>query len=317
MRFGSLFAGVGGFDLGLEAAGWECCWQVEKNKSCQQTLAYHWPQVPRWGDIQDVDGSKLPVVDVIVFGSPCQDMSTSGRRAGLDGSRSNLFYEATRVIEEMRHATGGTFPRYAVWENVVGALTSTNGDDFEAVLKEMADIGANHIEWSVLDAQFFGVPQRRRRIFVIAGFDPPNETGSRKQILSVGESSVRDSEAGRRTKKHTSTNTCFGIRVSSEDLFIGGQIVGSLMESDHKFPQQQQVVENKIVMQDGVPRRLTPIECERLMGWPDNHTLNRENGKTNDNGTRYKMCGNGVVAPVAKWIAKQLDEADNGLLRLA
>lgn len=317
MRFGSLFAGVGGFDLGFEAAGWRCCWQVEKDKACQQTLAYHWPLVKRYGDIQTVSGVDLEPVDVISFGSPCQDLSISGRREGLDGDRSNLFFEATRVIKEMRHATGGTFPRYAIWENVVGALTSRNGDDFEAVLKTLADIGANHIEWSVLDAQFFGVPQRRRRVFIVVGFDPPEQNRNREQILSVGQSGIGNFTPSGRTKKHSSSETCYGIRVSREDLFIGGQIVGSLMESDHKFPQQQQVVENKIVMQDELVRRLTPIECERLMGWPDNHTLYRGNGKTNDNGTRYRMCGNGVVAPVAKWVAEQINESEHELLRLA
>lgn len=317
MRFGSLFAGVGGFDLGFEAAGWRCCWQVEKDKACQQTLAYHWPSVKRYGDIQTVSGVDLEPVDVISFGSPCQDLSISGRREGLDGDRSNLFFEATRVIKEMRHATGGTFPRYAIWENVVGALTSRNGDDFEAVLKTLADIGANHIEWSVLDAQFFGVPQRRRRVFIVVGFDPPEQSRNRDQILSVGQSGIGNFAPSSRTKKHSSSETCYGIRVSREDLFIGGQIVGSLMESDHKFPQQQQVVENKIVMQDELVRRLTPIECERLMGWPDNHTLYRGNGKTNDNGTRYRMCGNGVVAPVAKWVAEQINESEHELSRLA
>ena len=82
MRFGSLFAGVGGFDIGLEAAGWECGWQVEWDKNCQQTLAYHWPNVPKWLDVSDVNGAELPPVDVITFGSPCQDLSVAGKRAG-------------------------------------------------------------------------------------------------------------------------------------------------------------------------------------------------------------------------------------------
>ena len=93
MRFGSLFAGVGGFDIGLEAAGWECGWQVEWDKNCQQTLAYHWPNVPKWLDVSDVNGAELPPVDVITFGSPCQDLSVAGKRAGIqqEGGRSNLF----------------------------------------------------------------------------------------------------------------------------------------------------------------------------------------------------------------------------------
>jgi DNA (cytosine-5)-methyltransferase 1 len=133
LTFGSLFAGVGGFDLGLEAAGWQCAWQVEWEPNCQQTLGYWWPDLPRWGDVAAVSGRAVPPVDVIVFGSPCQDLSLAGKRAGLEGHRSGLFFEATRIIQEMRDDSAGVFPRLAVWENVPGALTSTNGDDFEAV----------------------------------------------------------------------------------------------------------------------------------------------------------------------------------------
>jgi DNA (cytosine-5)-methyltransferase 1 len=108
--------------------------------------------------VSDVNGAELPPVDVITFGSPCQDLSVAGKRAGLDGGRSNLFFEATRIIKEMRDATNGTYPRWAIWENVPGALSSNNGADFERVLEEMVDLGGHHIEWSILDAQFFGVP---------------------------------------------------------------------------------------------------------------------------------------------------------------
>lgn len=170
--FGSLFAGVGGFDLGLERAGWQCGFQVEWDTNCQAVLARHWPDVPRWGDVSDVDGATLPPVDLITFGSPCQDLSVAGKRAGLDGARSGLFFEAIRIIKEMRSATNNEFPRWAIWENVVGALSSNGGADFGAVLDAMADAGALVIEWAVLDARWLGVPQRRRRVFVVACFDP-------------------------------------------------------------------------------------------------------------------------------------------------
>lgn len=216
MRFGSLFAGVGGFDLGLEAAGWECAWQVEWDKHCQQTLTHHWPDVPKWWDVSDVSGTELPPVDVITFGSPCQDLSVAGKRAGLDGGRSNLFFEATRIIKEMRDATGGTFPRYAIWENVPGAFSSRNGDDFEAVLKEMADLGACHLEWSVLDAQFFGVPQRRRRVFVVACFDTAILAGSGQQIFAVGEGRRRDSSKGKPSRENLAGETTDRLGASGD-----------------------------------------------------------------------------------------------------
>jgi DNA (cytosine-5)-methyltransferase 1 len=168
MRFVSLFSGVGGFDLGLEAAGWECVAQVEWDKHCQDVLARHWPDVPRWSDVSEVSGYDLPLADVVAFGSPCQDLSVAGKRAGFDGKRSVLFYEATRIIREMREASGGQSPTWVIWENVGGALSSSDGRDFAAVLDELADIGAVDIAWRVLDARWFGVPQRRRRVFVVA-----------------------------------------------------------------------------------------------------------------------------------------------------
>lgn len=197
MKFGSLFAGVGGFDLGLEAAGWTCAWQVEWDKHCQQVLGHHWPDVPKWWDVSDVNGTELPPVDVITFGSPCQDLSVAGKRAGLEGSRSNLFFEATRIIKEMRDATRNTFPRWAIWENVPGAFNSRNGDDFEAVIKEMANLGGHHIEWHCVDAQFFGVPQRRRRVFVIACFDSAILNRGGREVLPVGEGRRRNPAKGK------------------------------------------------------------------------------------------------------------------------
>jgi DNA (cytosine-5)-methyltransferase 1 len=216
--FGSLFAGVGGFDLGFEAAGWKCSFQVEWDKNCQQTLAYHWPDVPRWSDVCDVNGAELPPVDCITFGSPCQDLSVAGKRAGLAGEKSSMFFEAMRIIKEMRNATGNVYPRYIIWENVVGALSSRNGDDFEAVLREMADAGATFIEWAVLDAQFFGVPQRRRRVFVIAGFDSAKADGSGQEILSVSQSGGRHSASRRESGQEFADEIDDSIESDSQQL---------------------------------------------------------------------------------------------------
>lgn len=168
--FGSLFAGVGGFDLGFEAAGWECRWQVEWDARCRSVLARHWPDVTKYGDVRDVHDLKS--VDCILYGFPCQDLSVAGKRAGLDGERSGLFFEATRIIREMREATDGRYPTWAVAENVPGLLSADGGAAMGRCLDELADCGAVGIEWAVLDAQHFGVPQRRRRVFIVAWFDP-------------------------------------------------------------------------------------------------------------------------------------------------
>jgi len=225
--FGSLFAGVGGFDIGFEAAGWKCEFQVEWDKHCQQTLQHHWPDVPKWWDVSGVKGSELPPVDLITFGSPCQDLSVAGNRAGLqlEGGRSNLFYEATRIIKEMRDGTGNNFPRWAIWENVPGAFSSNKGADFGSVLDEMANIGAVAIEWNCLDAQFFGVPQRRRRVFVIACFDPAIANRGGEKILPLGE--------GRR--RNTSTRKPKGQGVTaetSESVGTGSWAAGATIDGD-------------------------------------------------------------------------------------
>jgi DNA-cytosine methyltransferase len=188
LTFGSLFAGVGGFDMGFEQAGWDCKFQVEWDKNCQQILNKHWPDVPKWLDVSDVNGAEIPPVDCIIFGSPCQDLSVAGKRAGLEGERSGLFHEAVRIIKEMRDATNGTFPRWTVWENVAGALSSNNGRDFGTVINEMAKAGAYLQEYALLDAQHFGIPQRRRRVFLISCFDSATSERCPSPLLPVTES---------------------------------------------------------------------------------------------------------------------------------
>lgn len=163
LTHGSLFTGVGGFDLGFSRAGIETLWMVEWDKHCQTVLRDRFPGVPLYGNITEVDGTTLPPVDIISFGSPCQGLSAAGQRRGLEDERSNLFYEAIRIIRDVR-------PQIAVWENVPGAFSSAGGADFEAVLDSLADIGALDIAWRVLDSRFFGVPQRRRRIYLVADF---------------------------------------------------------------------------------------------------------------------------------------------------
>ena len=204
--FGSLFAGVGGFDMGMEQAGWDCLFQVEWDKNCQHILNRHWPDVPKWGDVSTVSGTEIPPVDCIIFGSPCQDLSVAGKRAGLEGERSGLFHEAVRIIKEMRDVTNGAFPRWAIWENVAGALSSNAGRDFATVINEMAEAGAVLQEFAVLDAQHFGVPQRRRRVFLVACFDPATAFNCPDPLLPVSESVRRDSPS-RKPKRQAASRT--------------------------------------------------------------------------------------------------------------
>lgn len=168
VRMGSLFTGIGGFDIAFERAGFETAWQCEIDPHASRVLETHWPTVTRYGDVTTLTNPEP--VDVVTFGSPCQDLSVAGKRAGLDGERSGLFFEAMRVIREMREVTNGRYPTFALWENVPGAFSSNHGLDFAVVIDAVAELGAVDICWRVLDARFFGVPQRRRRIFLVADF---------------------------------------------------------------------------------------------------------------------------------------------------
>ena len=159
MTFGSLFAGIGGMDLGLERAGMECRWQVEINPFCRRVLAKHWPDVPRYEDVRDVGSENLEPVDLICGGFPCQDISLAGNRSertGTEGERSGLWLEFARIIRELR-------PRIVLVENVAALLVR----GLDRVLGDLAEVGYD-AEWDVLPAATFGAPQRRERVFLVA-----------------------------------------------------------------------------------------------------------------------------------------------------
>lgn len=161
---GELFAGIGGFGVGANRVGLETKWHVEIDSPCQNILRRHFPDTKVHSDVREVGNENLSYVDIITFGSPCQDLSIAGKRKGLqDGKRSSLFFEAIRIIDELK-------PAIAVWENVPGVFSSNSGRDFAAVLCAFQGIGARDIAWRILDTQYFGVPQRRRRVFVVADF---------------------------------------------------------------------------------------------------------------------------------------------------
>jgi DNA (cytosine-5)-methyltransferase 1 len=161
----SLFAGIGGFDLAMQRQGVKVVASVEIDKRCNQVLAQHFPDVKQFTDVTEVKGEDLinagftPSKGIITGGFPCQDLSVAGKRAGLVGERSGLFWEIARLVEE-------TQTEYFIIENVPGLLSSNNGKDFGVVIGTMADLGYS-LGWRVLDAQYFGVPQRRKRVFIV------------------------------------------------------------------------------------------------------------------------------------------------------
>jgi len=191
LTLGSLFDGSGGFPLGGLISGIVPLWASEIEPFPIRVTTKRLPFMKHYGDVSAIDGAKLPPVDIITFGSPCQDMSLAGKREGLDGNRSGLFYEAVRIVKEMRCATDGKYPRYIVWENVPGAFSSNKGEDFKAVLDEICRVKDSEadtprpkkwpnagcimaddysVAWRVFDAQYWGVPQRRKRIYLVADF---------------------------------------------------------------------------------------------------------------------------------------------------
>lgn len=214
MKLGSLFDGSGGFPLAGALAGIEPVWAAEIEPYPIAVTRSRFPRMRHLGGVSDVNGRKIEPVDVITFGSPCQDLSIAGKRAGIhEGERSNLFFEAIRIIREMREATDGRYPTFAVWENVPGAFSSNGGDDFRCVLEALASVAGRgvsvprpaggkwlrageimgdgfSIAWRQLDAQYWGVPQRRKRIYLVADF-----AGRRAGKILFERESLRGSAA--------------------------------------------------------------------------------------------------------------------------
>lgn len=217
MTLGSLFSGSGGFELAGLLNGIKPIWNAEIEKYPAEVTTARLPDVKNYGDVTRMNGAEIEPVDVTTFGSPCQDLSIAGAQKGIvEGERSSLFFEAVRIIKEMRDATDGKYPRFAVFENVPGMLTSGKGEDFQIVLQAFCDIGSlglDHVPrpqkwqsagcimgdgysvaWRVYNACGWGVPQRRKRVYLIADFNSERAG----EVLFKPESLSRYSEAGKR-----------------------------------------------------------------------------------------------------------------------
>ena len=233
MTLGSLFDGSGGFPLGGVLAGITPIWSSEIEPFPIRVTTARFPNMKHYGDISTIDGSELEPVDIISFGSPCQNLSVAGKREGLDGDRSSLFYEAIRIVKEMREATNGKYPRYIVWENVPGAFSSNRGEDFKAVLTEICKVKDEQVSiskpakwenagrimgdgfsiaWRLLDAQYWGVPQRRQRIYLVADFDG----GSAGKILFESEGLSGYSAQGFKSWQNAANGITEGIGETGE-----------------------------------------------------------------------------------------------------
>ena len=371
MKVGSLFAGIGGLDVGFERAGFDVSWCIEINEKCQSVLRRHFPNTKLFSDVRNCTAENLEKVDIITAGFPCQDLSCAGKRKGLNGERSGLFYEATRIIRELR-------PRYAVFENVPGLLTSASGLDFAAVLDELDRCGSRETAWRCVDSRFYSVAQRRKRVFIVADFG--GESAS--QILFEQEGVRRHFEKGEGKECKTSSEAERNAGRSS--YWDGGQMSDTLdvsvLVNRQTMPEKRRfaavmiepdvaithsgginlklgTVANTLSTQTGsettamfngvwqmhhasevyrecedgiaptlqermgtggnnVPlvgiRRLMPIECERLQGFPDGWTekgIDLEGKEVfNTDSHRYRMLGNAVTTNVAYWLAQGIKQ---------
>lgn len=346
-----LFSGIGGFHLGFERAGFEVnSYFSEIDKYAIQVYKDKFKDSNYVGSVTDVRGGDLPDIDLITFGSPCQDFSLAGKRKGLGGERSSLISEAIRLIREKR-------PRVFVWENVKGTFSSNNRQDFAAILQAFTNIGGYRLEWQLLNTKWF-LPQNRERIYLVGYLGD----GSGGQIFPIGESNKRnvtekESSACITTSYHKGVNfdnqlikvksaTLKGYEVAEKGDSINysvptsktrrgrvgkgvaqtldtacnqATILGYTRDKKGKVVNRHKVDKantlhsstggggntDQFVTNDVSIRRLTPIECERLQGFPDDWTKEGTEGVISDT-QRYKMCGNAVTVDVVAAVAERI-----------
>ncbi|PZF71571.1 DNA (cytosine-5-)-methyltransferase [Taibaiella soli] len=272
-----LFSGAGGFALGLKQAGFRFSehYFSEIDAHAVANYQYNFPHARQLGDIRNIGKTAITAPDIISFGSPCQDISIAGGRKGLKGKRSSLFFEAVRLIKAYR-------PRVFLFENVKGLFSSNGGKDFEIVLETLADIGLYEIQWQLLDTAWF-LPQHRQRIYLVGHL----RGSSCPQIFPVPTGDQLPEKIGSKGQ--------------------GGKDIASTITSTYSKGVHGRG-ETYIRSKAGI-RRLTPVECERLQGFPDNWTqYGSYEGQTKEisDTQRYKLLGNAVSVAVVKVVARKL-----------
>jgi DNA (cytosine-5)-methyltransferase 1 len=391
LRYLSLFSGIAASTLAWRPLGWQTAGYADIEGFPNTVRSHHWPEVPNLGDVTAITEQQiadLGPLDLVVFGSPCQDLSIAGRRAGLQGERSGLFFTAIRIVEWARQHCGC---RFALWENVPGAFSSNKGRDFAEVVGAMAGIAnvdippkgwgnegvalgdKGLVEWAVLDAQWFGVAQRRRRVFALADFGdwagrPPillepeglrGDSAPRRQAgqgvagtitKSLERCSADDAERGTLIRsgvahapdiarcvatregssldyETTTTMIAHALRAEGFDASEDGTGRGTplvpvgfaqnqrdevrLMDVCGALASEPGMKQTTYAFQDMQVRRLTPRECERLQGMPDDHTQVPNRSKPAADGPRYKALGNSAAVPVLRWIGERIDSFIN------
>lgn len=349
MKYVSLFSGIEAATVAWEPLDWEPVCFAEFDEFPSAVLAERYPDVPNVGDVTKMNWKKYRnKVDLVVGGSPCQSFSIAGKREGLQGE-SGLMFEYIRAVREIR-------PRWFLWENVPGALSSENGEAFGRLLSEMDKLGYG-LAWRILDAQFFGVAQRRRRLFLIGhlGAEPPAEVlfepeSMRGNLESSSEKRTSLAEEAGRSPRSAGFKYNRGVDAGG----VGAEPDQSPTLTADRHDPAVHPIDGPITMADlnantaigydmvgtlkvggnapsvcrcrcagggkGAPvsegvRRLTPRECERLQGFPDDWTKISYRGKPADecpDGPRYKAIGNSMAVPVMRWIGERIAMAETG-----
>ena len=318
-----LFSGIGGFHLGFHNAGYKVnSYFSEVDKHAIQVYQNNFKDAKYVGSVTDVRGTDLPRIDLITFGSPCQDFSLAGKRQGMGGDRSSLITHAIRLIDECR-------PSLFIWENVKGTFSSNNGEDFWAIIQAFTNLGGYRLEWQLLNTKWF-LPQNRERIYLVGYI----ADGSGRQVFPIGENSGQVNKLSRQqgsactvlARYEAGANGSYVVerkQPAQEVKYNYGQkSLNETLTKENLSPDQVKALDlyNKKAQDDsptliephhnslrlyerGNIRKLTPIECERLQGFPDNWTQFGTEGQVSDS-QRYKMCGNAVTTNVVSAIAE-------------
>lgn len=341
---GSLFDGIGAFPLAASRNGIIPAWASEIEKWPISITARHFPGMEQLGDITQLHGGNIPPVDIITFGSPCQNLSQAGEIKGINGPKSRLFFEAVRIIREMKEATNGRFPTIALWENVTGAFISNSGMDYFTVLAELTEaqfpmpgsgrwaraglVRGNGVDvaWRTLDAQYWGLPQHRERVFVVRDYrgeraerilftpeDLPRDTREREKIrvqAAAGNGNPVEAASGAGAGLHAApisaraawlTLQCQNKGVFQRLFYREGDPAPTLLARHDKG--------HIVAFWHGIPpeisggiRYFLPLEYERLMGFPDGWTAYGANGEPVPDRARYEALGNSVAVPCAEYL---------------
>ena len=311
MRYGSVCSGIEAATSAWHQLGWEPSFFSEIEDFPRAVLSHHYPSTPLHGDFTTIEANSYEPIRLLVGGTPCQSFSVAGLRGGLDDDRGNLSLEFIRLAQRLS-------PDWIVWENVPGVLSSNQGRDFGAFLGALAHIGYG-FAYRVLDAQYFGVAQRRRRVFVIGYRGDWRRAAA---VLFEPESLRRDTAPSREAPKDIAPTVVAGppfSRTGNErvecDALVTARMRGfgdyecdgtasALKARDYKDATD--------LVADTRVRRLTPTECERLQGFPDGFTNVPYKGKPDSPDTqRYKAIGNSMAVPVMRWIGERIQRVDS------